>query len=66
MVLQGARATAESQQLPHEVLTAQQAMQRFPGETAQLRVPQTPPSSAEAAGKSSSICGLNLGLSVNP
>jgi hypothetical protein len=29
--LQGARATAEAQQLPHEVLTGQQAMQRFPG-----------------------------------
>jgi len=31
--VQGARATAEAQQLPHEVLTAAQAMQRFPGET---------------------------------
>jgi hypothetical protein len=30
-VCQGARATAEAQQLPHQVLTAAQAMKRFPG-----------------------------------
>lgn len=30
-VCQGARATAEAQQLPHEVLTAAQAMKQFPG-----------------------------------
>lgn len=29
--MQGARATAVAQQLPHEVLTAAQSMQRFPG-----------------------------------
>lgn len=48
LLLQGARATAEAQQLPHEVLTAQQAMQRFPGETLLPPPPGRPPSPAVA------------------